>query len=402
MMSDCKSRALLFAAVTLAGGFLVALPSMALAADAETVKEQTPPAIRVVAAEKRELVERLSVNGTIVAREEAAVGTDLNGLTVLALNADIGDTVKKGDILAVLDRSMLDTQLAQMEATRAQAEANIAQMQAQIGDAEVAVRQAEEALERAKALQLKGVATDAQRDNAVNALDSARARLDSAKKAATASEAQLGVVDAQKRNVMVQIEKTDLRAPADGLILARDATLGGVVMPGSGPLFRIAIDTDFELAANVAETDLPSLSKGLKAEVAIAGADDGVAGEIRRISPEVDRASRLGSIRISLAPGSEARPGTFARGEIELFRREGIAVPTSAVMYVGEDAFLQLVEDGRITTVPVTLGPRASGFVEIVAGLSAGQEVVSRAGTFVADGDMVTPVRDENTGAIKL
>ena len=240
-MSDCKSRALLFAALTLAGGFLVALPSMALAADAETVKEQSPPAIRVVAAEKRELVERLSVNGTIMAREEAAVGTDLNGLTVLALNADIGDTVRKGEVLAVLDRSMLDTQLAQMDATRAQAEANIAQMEAQIGDAEVAVRQAEEALERAEALQLKGVATDAQRDNAVNALDSARARLDSAKKAAAASEAQLGVVDAQKRNVMVQIEKTDLRAPADGLILARDATLGGVVMPGSGPLFPMQV-----------------------------------------------------------------------------------------------------------------------------------------------------------------
>ena len=107
------------------------------------------------------LVETLSVNGTIVAREEAAAGTDLNGLTVIALNADEGDVVKKGDVLAVLDRSTLDTQLAQIEASRAQAEANIAQMQSQIGDAEVAVRQAGEALERAKALQKKGVATKA-------------------------------------------------------------------------------------------------------------------------------------------------------------------------------------------------------------------------------------------------
>ena len=199
----------------------------------------------------------------------------------------------------------------------------------------------------------------------------------------------------------MQIGKTQLRAPADGLVLARDATLGGVVMSGSGPLFRIAIDTDFELAANVAETDLPGLAKGMKATVVTAGTEQGVDGEIRRISPEVDRASRLGSIRISLAPSATARPGTFARGEIELFRREGIAVPTSTVMYVGQDAFLQRVEDGRIESVPVTLGARANGFVEIVAGLSAGQEVVSRAGTFVADGDMVTPIRDETTGATK-
>ena len=96
----------------------------------------------MVAAERRELVETLSVNGTIVARDEAAAGTDLNGMIVTALNADIGDIVKKGDVLAVLDRSMLDTQLAQMQATRAQAEASVAQMEAQIADARIGVKQA--------------------------------------------------------------------------------------------------------------------------------------------------------------------------------------------------------------------------------------------------------------------
>ena len=172
-------------------------------------------------------------------------------------------------------------------------------------------------------------------------------------------------------------------------------------MTGGGPLFRIAIDGEFELAANVPETDLPKLNKGMKAVVEMAGTDTGAAGSIRRIAPEVDKASRLGSIRIALAPGSNARAGTFARGTIELFRRQGIAVPTSAVMYSGEDAFLQLVEDGKVKSTPVELGARAEGFVEVVSGLSEGQEVVSRAGTFVADGDMVTPIRDETTGAIK-
>ena len=117
-----------------------------------------PPAIRVVAAAPRELIERLAVNGTVIAREEAAAGTDLSGLTVVALNADEGDLVKKGQVLAVLDRSGLDAQMAQADASRAQADATIAQMQAQIGDTEVGVRQAQEELNRAKALQEKGVA----------------------------------------------------------------------------------------------------------------------------------------------------------------------------------------------------------------------------------------------------
>ena len=256
---SAKSSPLVRAATALlAATMLAGTPVASFAAsEAAPVVKQVPPSIRVVAAEKRELVETLSVNGSIVAREEAAVGTDLNGLTVIALNADEGDLVKKGDVLAVLDRSMLDTQLAQIEASRAQAEANIAQMRAQIGDTEVGVRQAKEALERADALQKKGVATEAQRDNAVNALDSAKAKLDSAEKALKASEAQLGVVEAQRQNVLVQIAKTELRAPADGLILARNATLGGVVMAQTAPLFRIAINGEFELAATVAETALP-------------------------------------------------------------------------------------------------------------------------------------------------
>ncbi len=370
------------------------------AADPTPAVKNTPPAIRVVTAEKRELIETLSVNGTVVAREEAATGSDLNGLTVTALNADIGDTVKKGDVLAVLDRSMLDTQMAQMVASRAQAEANIAQMRAQIVDSEVGVRQANEALERARTLQGKGVATQAQLDDAVNALDSAKAKLDSAQKGLAVSQSQLGVIDAQTQNVEVQIAKTDLRAPADGLILARNATLGGVVSASGGPLFRIAIDGELELAATVAETALPRLQTGMPAVIRLAGDDRPIEGSIRRISPEVDQASRLGAIRIAFPQGSAARVGNFARGEIEIVKHEGVAVPASAVVYRGPEAFLQAVEEGRVRTVPVTLGARSGQLVEIASGLAVGQDVVSRAGTFVADGDVVMPVRDDHTGAI--
>ena len=98
---------------------------------------------------------------------------------------------------------------------------------------------------------------------------------------------------------------------------------------------------------------------------------------------------------------SVARNGNFARGEIELLRRESVAVPASAVVFKDSDSFVQLVEDGEVSTVPVKLGARTDGFVEVLTGLSEGDEVVSRAGTFVADGDMVTPVRGEQMGAIK-
>jgi HlyD family secretion protein len=398
-MNSARSKTLL---ALLAATMLAGAPAIVHAeGGANPAVNQALPAIRVVTAGRQELVETLAVNGSIVARDEAAAGTDLNGMIVTVLNADIGDRVKKGDVLAVLDRSMLNTELAQMQATRAQNEASVAQMDAQIADARVAVKQANESLQRIVALQQKAVATQAQLDDAQNAADSARAKLDTAAKALAATQAQSAVIDAQIQRVEVQIAKTELRAPADGLVLARSATVGGVVSATSGPLFRLAIGGEFELEATVAETRLPRLAPGMKAEVVLPGFDGKVEGSVRRIAPEIDQKSRLGLIRIALPKDAPAHAGSFARAQVELARREGVAVPTSAVLYDGDQALLQVVENGRIATTEVTLGARANGFVEVVSGIGEGTDVVARAGTFVADGDMVTPVRGEQTGSIK-
>jgi HlyD family secretion protein len=391
-------------AAGLAAVLLVALggaPAAVAQTQGATAATQMAPAIRVVRAERRELVETISVTGTVLPRQEAAVGTDLSGLIVTELSADQGDMVEKGQVVARLDRSSLDTQMAQMEATRAQALASVAQAEAQIADARVGLRQAEEGLTRARALQDKGVATQAQLDNAVNAYDSAQARLVSAERAKGAAEAQVGVIDAQKKNVELQIAKTEVKAPASGLVLERSATLGGVVGAGAGPLFRIAMNAEFELVATVAETSLHRLEPGMPVAVTVAGATEPVEGTIRLVSPEIDQASRLGRIRISLERGGDVRAGNFARATIETLRREGVAVPASAVIFRGRDAFLQKVVDGVVSSVPVRVGVRAEGVVEILDGLQAGDEVVGRAGTFVADGDRVTPVRsEERTGAL--
>ncbi|WP_187970473.1 efflux RND transporter periplasmic adaptor subunit [Aquibium microcysteis] len=402
-----KSRILVLTALALLGGAAaygyaqtVQSDGSAAAEPAAAIRTAAPPAIRVVAAERRELVETLVVTGSIVPRQEAAVGVDLSGMIVQELLADEGDVVKKGAVLAVLDRSMLDTQLAQAEANRAQAEASIAQVAAQITDAEIGVRQASEALERARELQRKGIAAQSQLDNAVNAYDSALAKLESARKALAASTAQLGVIDAQKRNVELQIEKTQVRSPVDGLILDRNATLGGIVGASGGALFRIAIDGDLELSASVAETSLGRLKAGMPAEISVAGGSGPVPGTVRKIEPEINQTTRMGVVRIALDDSEVVRAGNFARGAIETMRRDGVAVPSAALVYRGTDGFLQKVAEGRISTVPVRIGVRSEGFVEVVEGIAAGDEVVSRAGTFVADGDVVTPVRDEETGAV--
>jgi len=184
-------------------------------------------------------------------------------------------------------------------------------------------------------------------------------------------------------------------------VLARNATLGGIVSSSGGALFRLAIDNEFELSADVAEAALPRLAAGMPAAINVAGWEAPVEGKIRLIGPEVNQASRLGMIRISMPSNPLPRVGNFGRADIETVRRRALAVPASAVIYADRDAFLQKVENGRVKTVAVKLGARAEGYVEVASGISEGDEVVSRAGTFVADGDMVTPVRGDQTGAIR-
>ncbi|MGH6761409.1 MAG: efflux RND transporter periplasmic adaptor subunit [Phyllobacterium sp.] len=394
----------LFALVLISMASLAGAMPLALAQEAASAAvPPRAPAINVVSGQSRELVETLALTGTVVPRQEVAVGTDVVGLIVQELYVDQGDRVEKGEILARLDKSSLEVQIAQIEAQRMQAEASIAQSEAQIVDAEIAVRQASEELQRAKALTMRGVASKAQLDNAVNAFDSANAKLNTARQSLAATRSQLNLIAVQKRDVLLRIEKADVKAPADGLVLSRDALLGAVVSASAGPLFRIAREGEFELAADVPEMDLPRLKQGQKASVSLAGQAEPIEGTVRMISPEVTSASRLGIVKITLEANANVRPGNFGRAKVELARRSAVSVPLASIVYDQGQPALQVVKDGVVEARIVKLGIRDNALVEVLEGLEPGEEVVAKAGTFVASGDHVTPIHatDAPTGAIK-
>lgn len=369
--------------------------------DTETMLRK-PPAVTVVAAKKREIVETLPVIGTITPRQEVAVGADVSGLLVMELNADIGDTVNQGDVLARLDAKTLITQMAQFEAQEAQNAASRAQNEAQIVDAEIGVRQAQESFDRAQKLAKSGVAAPASLDTARNSLDSSNAKLNTARQGLAAVDAQAKLIAAQKSELTLRIEKAEVKAPADGLVLARNAQLGAVVSGAGGPLFRIALDGKSEFAADVPEMTLAHVKVGAPVDVTVTGNDKPLKGEVRLIGPEISAATRLGKVYVSLPDGAPVRPGAFARGEIELIRHVAVSVPSSALLFQGSEAYLLVIKDGIAESRTVKTGARAGGYVEISEGLAESEDVIERAGTFIAGGDKVTPIRkDETTGATK-
>jgi HlyD family secretion protein len=377
-------------ALALAAGLGLAAAPVALA-QAAPPAPTLAPAVTVAPAAERELVERVTVTGTLVPRDEILVAPEVEGLRIVAVRVEEGSVVKAGEVLAVLSRDILETTLAQNTAQLARAVAAIAQAKSQIVEAEAASVEARQALERAEALARSGNSTQALLEQRVSAARAAGARLAASRDALAIAEADRASSEAQRREVEVRLARTEIKAPAAGIVSRKTARVGATAMGSGEALFRIIRDGEIELEGEITETQLARLKEGAPARVQI---DDerAIEGRVRNVFPEVDRTTRLGKVRIALGRDAALRIGSFARGSVEVARRTGLAVPLSAVLYGADGATIQVVVNDRIETRRVRTGLSAGGFIEIREGVSAGEPVVARAGSFLRQGDPVRPV----------
>ena len=355
----------------------------------ETLK---PPSVTVVPAETGEIVATVVVTGTLRPKEEILVNAEVDGLAIVEILAEEGDRVTEGQVLARLSRDTVDVAIAQADAQVARGTAAIAQARTQVVQAEANLRQAKSAFDRAERLRKTGTASEETYENREVEAQVAEAKVAEAKEALALAEADKTLAEAQRREQLVRLRRTEIKAPASGIVSRRAARLGAVVSGAGDPLFRIIADGAIELEAEVAETTLGRLAVGQPARVVPAGRDKPVAGEIRLISPEVDQATRLGRVRIALEDVPGLAVGAFAYGTIETARDHGVLVPLAAVLYGDGGAQLMVVKDGVVEVRDVEIGLVAQGVAQIVRGLDAGEEVVAISGTFLRDGDRVNPV----------
>lgn len=361
----------------------------------QTAKEDAartaPPAVSVTRASEAEFTETVAVSGSLVPRDEILVSPEVEGFRVLELMVDEGDRVKKGDVLATLVQESLDAQLAQNAAGIARAEAAISRAQTQIVEAEARLGEAKASFERAKPLRSSGYLSESTYDQRQAAAATTQAQLAAARDGLRLAQAEKAQVEAQGRELVWRLSKTKVTAPADGLVSRRTARIGGMASAVADPMFRIIARSEVELDAEVLETELGKIAVGQKAYVKVAGNGE-VKGTIRLVSPEVDQATRLGRVRIFLGDNPKLRIGAFARGTIDTARGRGLAVPSSAVVFDADGAFVQVVEDGRVRRRGIEPGLQAGGLVEVLSGIADGDIVVTRAGTFLSEGDAVRPV----------
>lgn len=343
-----------------------------------------------------DFTETVLATGSLVAREEILVGPEVEGLRITEVLADEGARVKKGDVLARLVADTLDAQVAQNAAAVARSTAAIAQAKASIVQAEARVVENHNALERAKPLRGAGHMTEAVFDQREQAARTANAQLEAAKDGLLLAEAEKAQVEAQRRELMWRRGRIEVTAPADGIVSRRMARVGGYATGAAEPMFRIVAKGEVELDAEVVETRLAAVTEGQTARVEVAGLGT-IAGKVRLVSPEVDKSTRLGRVRIFLGDNPGLRVGSFARGIIATSNGNGLAVPASAVLYGPDGPTVQVVRANRVETRRIKTGLASGAMVEIREGLEDGDLVVARSGTFLRDGDAVRPVITERT-----
>jgi HlyD family secretion protein len=390
-MNALSSRTFALATTLLLG---LSIPAFAV----DPVKPPEPaaapgPTVSVVTATAGEVAEQIVVTGSLIAREEVQVNPEVEGLGVSEILVEEGDHVSKGQVLAKLNHTSLDVQLAQLAAQIAQADAAIAQAQAQVAQAKANQIMAARALERASTLHNRGFGTVEILDQAQATATVDDAQVESAIKSVESALANRKAVEAQRDQILWKVSRTEIRSPAEGIISVRNTRLGQIAsgIAGTPPMFKIIQNSDIELEAEVADISLPRIAKGMAVAVLPAGMIDPVPGTVRLISPEIDKATRLGHVRVILKHDDRLAVGASARGTIEVGRRTGVTLPLSAVSYDKSGAYAQVVKDNIVRTQRLTIGLLSNKSAEVLSGLEAGDLVIARAGTFVRDGDKVHP-----------
>lgn len=402
-----------------------------------------PPVVTVATgvSKKRSVDEILSVTGTVSAWDQLSLGAEVGSLRIIAVNAEEGDLVKKGQPLAVLNSASIKAQLAQakarlqstelalqksiqpnrseeilaLKAALAQAHADTTQEQAMQKQSQVNLADADLNERRWKGLLKEGAASPQEyetkklaRDQAQEALMSAQSKVEAARYLEDQAKQKLlqatrggrqediemsrATIEATKGEIEqleAQLSETVVRAPDDGLISQRTAHIGDITTAGK-TLFTMIRLNKLELRAQVSDLDLPKFKPGQVVSVSTSEAQTGsIQGKVWLVSPQVDATSRLGMVRIELPPKAGLKPGMFVKGEVNLGQHNAVTVPVAAIVRRMGESFVFTLDGNRAVSNTVVTGVQTDSYCEIVSGLSDGTTVITKGARFLSDHDVV-------------
>jgi HlyD family secretion protein len=333
-------------------------------------KQVAVPTVSVTEIGVSTLPTTVSIIGTIAARYDMPIGVEGDAGRVAAIYVEAGDHVKRGQVLARLNVSVLEPQVANLEAALEQARA-----EADLAEAEY---------RRAQAVGASG---------ALSAEETQRR-----KSATLTAAAKVKVAAAQLAEAQARLARAAVRAPADGIILTRNVEVGQTATPGGEALFRLSEGGEVELRGQVAEQDLPLLKVGQSVNVRLTGITRVYEGHVRLLGAVIDAQTRLGQVRVSLVPDPNLRPGAFARADVTVSNADRAVLPQTAVLTDDKGSYVLIVNaQHKVERRAVRVSGIVQNGVTIADGVSSEDQVVATAGAFLQEGELVNPVLKDSS-----
>ncbi len=306
---------------------------------------------------------KLAANGNVAAWQEASIGAEASGLRLTQVLVNVGDSVKKGQLLATFAGDAVQADVAQAKAALMEAQANALDAAANA--------------ERARTLQNTGALSTQQINQYLTAEKTAAARVQAAQATLSAQG--------------VRTQNTQVRAPDNGVISARGATVGAVVGGGT-ELFRMIRGGRLEWRAEVTSNEIASIKPGAKAKVTAASGAQ-VEGTVRTVAPTIDAATRNALVYVDLPANAGVKAGMFAKGEFALGSANALTLPQQALVLRDGFTYAMRVEaNNKVTQVKLETGRRVGDSVEIKQGAKPSDRFVASGASFLADGDTVKVV----------
>lgn len=334
-------------------------------------KPQSAPSLTVTvgALEQIQLTRMIHSAGSITAWEEMSLGVELAGVRVAEVLVEVGDAVRKGDVLLRLDQRTLQAELRQQQAMVVQAKANQVLAHANA--------------ERARRMQDRQLMAAGDVDQMI----------------AGESVADAAVLNAQAilASAQLRVEFASLRAPDDGLISAREVQPGQVV-GAAAELLRLIRQGRLEWRAQLPESDFVRVVPGAVVNVA---SDFGpIQAKVRKVSPGLDAVSRTGMVYADIEVPGKLKAGMFANGEILLGTATVPMLPSASI--VERDgyryAFILGAKD-VVTQRRIEVGQAFGERTEVLSGIEAADRVVVQGAAFLSDGDRVRVVQSDQAVA---
>ncbi|MGB3492020.1 MAG: efflux RND transporter periplasmic adaptor subunit [Elainellaceae cyanobacterium] len=354
--------------------------------------------VTLAAVEQAQVNRSFNTTGTVVAYDLLPILPRTSNLQIQQVLVDEGDSVRAGQVMAVLDRAVLDSQLNEAQAQMQAALARVQQQEAVLEQEKARQIEAEAQLRRYQSLLNEGVVSREEFDSRTTSANTAREQVRVAEANINSAQSEVRSQNARIQQTQTQLEQTLVKAPANGLVAERMARVGDV-SSNSQALFSIIRDRQLELQVKVPETQLAQVQIG--APVAITSDADAriqLQGRVREIAPLIDESTREATVNIDLPSSDLLRPGMFLRASLVTSVSQGLTIPAAAVLPQsdGTATVFRVGSGDRAEAVTVELGELLdngnpdSSRIEILNGLNPGDRIVVQGAGYLNDGDRIT------------